>query len=153
DLEIPAIVAMSVRKNGRGFAFGLAARLTAADAARAAIFELCQGELAHHVVAAKQRDAGGAILNDNDRRRLQHGALIDPQRCVLWQRQADSRLPLSPVAAGLPDLLARLAAHGIAAYLLDLTRPVFQVPVIRVLAPGLQAEPCPIIGDRLARTI
>ncbi len=153
DLQIPAIAAVSVRKDGRGFAFGLAARLSAADAARAAIFEMCQSELAHHVVAAKQREAGSAALNDNDRRRLQHGELIDARRCLLLQPQGDSRLPPSPIAAGLPDILARLAAHGITAYRLDLTRPMFQVPVVRVLAPGLQAEPCPIVGERLARAI
>ena len=43
--------------------------------------------------------------------------------------------------------------HGIVAYSLDLTRPRFGVPVVRVIAPGLQSEPCDIIGQRLARVI
>jgi len=53
----------------------------------------------------------------------------------------------------LQDVLARLAAQGIAAYMLDLTRPDFQVPVIHVLAPGLQVEPCTIVSERLARAM
>ncbi len=53
-------------------------------------------------------------------------------------------------ATGLQNVLARLAARGIAAFLLELTRPEFQVPVVRVLASGLQIEPCAIVSERLA---
>jgi ribosomal protein S12 methylthiotransferase accessory factor len=131
--------------------------MTAADAVRAAIFEMCQGELAHHVVAAKRRESGDAGLNEADLRRLQHGDLIDARVCALLQSQGESRLPPSSAAvdaaAALQDVLTRLAAQGIGAYLLDLTRPQFQVPVIQVLAPGLQVEPCTIVSDRLAQAI
>jgi ribosomal protein S12 methylthiotransferase accessory factor len=157
DLEIPVIAAVSAREDGRGFAFGLAARMMPADAARAAIFEMCQGELAHHVVATKQREAGEASLNESDRRRVQHGGLIDARHCALLQPQGESRLAPSraavDAAAGLQDVLAQLAAQGIVAYLLDLTRPEFQVPVIHMLAPGLQIEPCTIVSERLAQAM
>jgi ribosomal protein S12 methylthiotransferase accessory factor len=157
DLGIPAIAAVSAREDGRGFAFGLAARTTPADAARAAIFEMCQGELAHHVVAVKRREAGDTALNESDRRRLQHGELIDARHCLLLQPQGESRLAPSSAAVdaaeALQDVLIRLAEHGITAYQLDLTRPEFQVPVIRVLAPGLQIEPGTMISYRLARVM
>jgi len=157
DLGIPAVAAVSAHQDGYGFAFGLAARLTGAEAARAAIFEMCQGELAHHVVAAKRRELGDARLNDNDRRRLQHGRLIDTRSCALLHPLGIADLtPLDgagDATADLQDLLRRLAAQGIAAFLLNLTRPDFAVPVVRVLAPGLQLEPCPIVSGRLARTL
>jgi ribosomal protein S12 methylthiotransferase accessory factor len=35
------------------------------------------------------------------------------------------------------------------AYLLDLSRPQFVIPVVRVVAPGLQIEPSSIISSRL----
>ena len=54
DLGIPAIAAVSCRADGKGFACGLGARPTLAGAARGAIMELCQNELAHAVVAAKR---------------------------------------------------------------------------------------------------
>ena len=56
-------------------------------------------------------------------------------------------------AGALHALTGRLDRMGIATYLLDLTRSDFAVPVVRVLAPQLQLEPCEIIGDRLARAI
>ena len=37
--------------------------------------------------------------------------------------------------------------------MLDLTRLRFGVPVVRVIAPGLQLDPCEIIGERLAQVI
>jgi ribosomal protein S12 methylthiotransferase accessory factor len=157
DLGIPVIAAISAREDGHGFAFGLASRLAPADAARAAIFEMCQGELAHHVVAAKRRESGDSALNESDRRRLQHGEMIDVRHCPLLQPLGESDLAPSPgrldAAAALRSVLARLAEHGIDAYLLDLTRPQFQVPVARILAPGLQIEPGIVISDRLAQAI
>jgi ribosomal protein S12 methylthiotransferase accessory factor len=75
----------------------------------------------------------------------------------LLQPQGVSSLAPSAAAAdstsGLQRLLERLAAHGIAAFLVNLTRAEFEVPVVRVLAPGLQLEPCQIVGERLARAI
>jgi ribosomal protein S12 methylthiotransferase accessory factor len=47
----------------------------------------------------------------------------------------------------------RLAERGIVAWSLDLTRPRFEIPVVRVIAPGLQSEPSEITSDRLARAI
>jgi ribosomal protein S12 methylthiotransferase accessory factor len=156
DLGIPAVAAVSANGDGYGFAFGLAARLASADAARAAILEMCQGELAHHVVAAKRLERGDAGLNENDQRRLRHGA-IDTRDCPLLQPQGVASLAPSAAAADptseLQRLLERMAAHGIAAVLVNLTRPDFAVPVVRVLAPGLQPEPCQIVGERLARVI
>ena len=60
DLGIPAVAAVSCHADGKGFACGLGARPTLAGAARGAIMELCQCELAHAVVAAKRAEGGEA---------------------------------------------------------------------------------------------
>ena len=155
DVEIPAVAAVSTRADGYGFAFGLGARLSLAEAACAAIFELCQVELGQHVVAAKRHESGDGALNESDRRQLRRGTLLDTRDCALLQPEAQSgsiitELPDDP-AIGLQHVLARLEARGIAAYRLVLTRPQFNVPVVRMIAPGLQLEPCQIVGARLAR--
>ena len=157
DVGIPAVAAISARPDGYGFAFGLGARLDLADAVRAAIFELCQVELGQHVVAAKRHESGDAALNESDRRQLRRGTSFDTRACILLQPQTepDSISIEDPddSASGLQQVLQRLEARGIAAYAIDLTRPQFGVPVVRVLAPGLQLEPCQIVGPRLARMI
>jgi ribosomal protein S12 methylthiotransferase accessory factor len=156
NVDIPVVVALSSRADGFGFAFGFGARLTLAEAARAAIFELCQVELGQHVVAAKRRESGDDALNESDRRQLRRG-MFDTRECRLLQPETDRGD--SPTgsqgvpASGLPQAIERLEAHGIAAYAIDLTRRELGIPAIRVLAPALQLEPCHIVGPRLARKI
>jgi ribosomal protein S12 methylthiotransferase accessory factor len=155
DLEVPVIAAVSAGADGFGFAFGLAARLTRHEAAQAALFELCQVELAAHVVAAKRREAGEAALNENDRAHVRRAATIDTRGNPLLHpvgapRDADPGLPADPDAA-LAALTDRLAACGITAYAQDLTRAAFGIPVVRVLAFGLQPDPCAIATPRLLR--
>jgi ribosomal protein S12 methylthiotransferase accessory factor len=115
---------------------------------------LCQVELGQHVVAAKLRQSGAAALNDGDRRQLRRGGQFDARACVLLRpegapRPAGPALPSDPACA-LQLLVERLAGLGAAVYRIDLTREMFGIPVVRVLAPWLQLEPCDIIGPRLA---
>jgi ribosomal protein S12 methylthiotransferase accessory factor len=153
DLGVPVVAAFSTLQHGGGFAFGLGARPSLADAAGSAIFEMCQSELSLHVIAAKRRQSGESALNDSDRRQLARAAAVNPDTCPLLQPgdATDATVPLA--GNPLTVILQLLAARGIAVYSLDLTRPQFGVPVIRVLAPALQSNPCSIIGDRLARAI
>jgi ribosomal protein S12 methylthiotransferase accessory factor len=51
----------------------------------------------------------------------------------------------------LATITQRLTERGIVAYSIDLTRPRLGVPVVRVIAPGLQNEPCEIDTERLLR--
>ena len=153
DVEIPVVVALSANADGFGFAFGFGARLTLAEAARAAIFELCQVELGQHVVAAKRRESGDGALNESDRRQLRRGTEFDTRGCALLQPGPDPAESRHDPPSALRDAVERLQARGIAAYMIDLTRPELAIPVVRVLAPGLQLEPCRIVGPRLAAMI
>jgi ribosomal protein S12 methylthiotransferase accessory factor len=157
DLAVPAVAALSANADGYGFCFGLAARLTLAEAVRAATFELCQVELGQHVVAAKREESGDGSLNESDLRQLRRGQYFDANRCGLLQPVLGSnptltRFPEDPNSA-LSQLVDQLEARGIATYAIDLTRRHFETPAARVLAPGLQLEPSAIVGSRLARVI
>jgi ribosomal protein S12 methylthiotransferase accessory factor len=151
DLCVPVVAAFSFRHNQTGFALGLGARADFAEAARSAIFEMCQSELSLHVIAAKNRQSGDAALNESDRRQLARAAALDPQRCLLLK--PDDTAPETPAMPDGQTIIQQLAEHQIIAYSLDLTRSRFDIPVVRVIAPGLQSEPGEIITDRLTRTI
>ena len=155
DLEIPAVAALSARADGYGFCFGFGARLNFADAACAAIFELCQVELGQHVVAAKRQESGDGALNESDLRQFRRGTFFDTRSCALLQPEdgPQSLATEQTSLSNLQDALERLQARDIAVYTIDLTRPQFGIPAVRVLAPTLQLEPCQIVGARLARTI
>jgi ribosomal protein S12 methylthiotransferase accessory factor len=153
DLGVPCVAAFSSNRDGFGFACGLSARPTTEAAAVSAILEMCQMELAHHVVAAKRKERGDAGLNDGDLRHLERGTRIDTATCGLLHPKGLA----TPVAdrgetqacGYLASLVTGLEAAGIEVFALDLTRPHFSVPVVRVLAPQLQLEPSTLMTERL----
>jgi ribosomal protein S12 methylthiotransferase accessory factor len=152
DLGVPVIAAFSTRPDGYGFALGTAARTDFADAARSAIFEMCQSELSLRVIAAKQRESGPAALNESDLRQQTRASSLNPDTCLLLR--PDDAAPTPALCGNTVEAITqRLAERGIVAWSLDLTRPRFEIPVVRVIAPGLQSEPSEITSDRLARAI
>ena len=155
DIGVPAVTALSCGPDGFGFAFGLAARRTLQAAARSAVLEMCQIELAHAVVEAKRRERGEAALNARDRGHLQRATAIDADRCALLQPDSGrtQHIALDDPDAARHLIVRRLGELGIEAYGLDLTRPDFGVPVARIIAPGLQAEPSGIMTSRLSAMI
>jgi ribosomal protein S12 methylthiotransferase accessory factor len=157
DIGVPCVAAVSCSANGSGFAFGLAARPTLTAAARSAILEMCQLELALAVVEAKRRESGEAALNARDRGHLRRATMIDADRCPLLQPVPEPKQHLAIEATDPGAVLQlignRLGQFGIETFGLNLTRPQLAVPVARVIAPGLQPEPSEIITPRLADMI
>jgi ribosomal protein S12 methylthiotransferase accessory factor len=157
DIGVPCVASLSCGADGFGFAFGLAARPTLAAATRSAILEMCQIELAHAVVEAKCRERGENALNQRDRVHRRRATMINADRCLLLQ-PAGERLKhpgfgTTDPGAVLHRIVERLAQFGIETFSLDLTRPGLDVPVARVIAPGLQLEPSELITPRLAEMI
>jgi ribosomal protein S12 methylthiotransferase accessory factor len=156
DIGVPVVAAVSCRADGSGFAFGLAARPRLEAAARAAIMEMCQIELADSVVATKRSERGDAALNAQDRIHLRR-AMINADQCILLQPTADPATHLSILATEAGEIFGliveRLKMLGIETFCLDLTRQLLGVPVVRVIAPGLQLEPSEIVTARLRDAI
>jgi ribosomal protein S12 methylthiotransferase accessory factor len=150
DLAVPCIVALSCAADGGGFAFGAAARLTLAEAARTALLELCQLELALHIVLRKARERGAEALNAADRKHLAR-AEIDARRCLLLQPLAQRRIAAGP--AGLAGIIARARELGVEFHRIDITRDPPGVAAVRMVAPALQPEPSGIVSARLQQVI
>lgn len=157
DIGIPTVAAISCDPGGLGFAFGLAARTTLAAAARAAMLEMCQLELAYAVIEAKRRERGDAGLNAKDRLHLERATKIDAEQCLLLQplpgRSERIVIDAAEPRAAREAIVARLESLGIEAFFVDLTRLRYAVPVARVIAPALQIEPSEIVTPRLAEMI
>jgi ribosomal protein S12 methylthiotransferase accessory factor len=157
DIGVPCVAAVSCMPDGFGFALGLAARPTLKAAARSAILEMCQMELALAVVEAKCGESGEAALNERDWVHRRRATMINADRCPLLQpappRAEHLAIDTADPGAVLRLIVNRLWQLGIETFGLDLTRPRFAVPVSRVIAPGLQLEPSSIITPRLADMI
>ena len=159
DIGVPCVVAVSCRTDGSGFAFGLAARPALEAAVRSAIVEMCQLELADAVVATKRSERGDDALNGQDCIHLRRAA-IDADQCKLLHPIAEHALHFPFLATEASDIFGlivqRLKELQIETFCIDLTRQRFAIPVIRVIAPGLQLEPSEImtvrLRDMIART-
>ena len=127
ELGIPVIAAISVAKTGDGLACGMAARLSTANAARAAIMEMCQMELAIQVTNMKRLERGDARLNDVDRRHLIRATTLNAETCVLLHPQGTPQtMPTHDTtsdADAIAFLGAALAVHNIDVALVDLSLP------------------------------
>ena len=154
DIGVPTVAAASCAPEGYGFAFGLAARTTLAAAARSAMLEMCQLELAYAVIEAKRHERGEAGLNAKDRIHLDRARKINACQCQLLQPLPE-RAEHNPIDASGPRAAREVIAHrlesiGIESFFIDLTRSRFAVPVARVIVPALQIEPSEIVTPRLA---
>lgn len=150
DLGIPVIAAVSVDSEGRGFACGLAARLDCVEAARAAILEMCQMELAAPLAAAKRAERGAAALNEIDQRHLARAAFVAAD-CELLRPRGVS-VPAMVDAAQHRDLCefaSRLAECAVRLFAIDLTRVDVGVAAARVVSPDLQPYSADFVSQRL----
>jgi ribosomal protein S12 methylthiotransferase accessory factor len=155
DIGIPCVAALSATAEGRGFACGTAARLTAAEAVRAALLELCQSELGHHLVAAKRNVRGDQALNEVDRRKLDRAHNLDACSCALLHAAGfpEEVTDTEPTASAdaIRIVVETLQRRRVEPLLVDLTRSDLPVPAARVIGPGLQPFPSSLMTDRLGR--
>ncbi len=123
DLDVPCIAAVSCDLDGRAVAVGSACRPTMAAAARSALLEMCQMELATALAPAKP--------NETPLDRLR------PQGPPATTKD----LPEAGPAAALRHVADRLARRRADAFVVDLTRGELAIPVAHVLCPALRRAP------------
>lgn len=156
EFGVAVVAALSTGADGRGFACGLAARLRRDQAIRSAVLEMLQMELAQDLAEAKRLQGGHACLNPIDRAHLAKragppAAALGPVRRATAPIPPDEAPSMSGRSAAetVRRLATRLATRGIDTFAVDLTRPRFEIPAFRVVAPALQAEPSTLVTGRL----
>ena len=139
DLGIPVYAAISADANGQGIYYGCAADPWALSAIKRAIAELIQFWFWDQQMGPSE-DRGlwlqASFLN-NRPHLTPHGLATVPTPSTLG---IDERLSLC---------LSGLSHAGVEAYAADLTRPEIAIPVMRVIAPGLQHYGPRFGGDRI----
>jgi ribosomal protein S12 methylthiotransferase accessory factor len=155
DLGVPCVAAVSTNREGRDFACGLAARVSLEEATCSALLEMCQMELANHLVHEKLERV--CALTPADRRHKLRVDSIIPAACgALFAALPPMSRDLPPeMSAGgeLEWVAGKLEARHVECFVLDLARPDIGVPCVRAFAPALQPLPAAWESQRLARTI
>lgn len=129
DIGIPTIAAASWDQDGKRIALGFAARFDQAEAIHHALLEMLQTE-----ISITQR------LSQSD------------ETIRKWIDEVNASLPLfgstreqnandtDPDPGSLESLLATLDRKSIDVYFIDRTRPEFEIPVFRAIAPKLCSD-------------
>jgi ribosomal protein S12 methylthiotransferase accessory factor YcaO len=80
--------------------------------------------------------------------------MINANRCELLHPLGIQSMQCESVAVSdLSAIASAMSRAGIEAALIDLTRPEFDIPVVRAASPTLQPMPSDIVTDRLQRAI
>lgn len=152
DLGVPVVAAVSWEADARGVVCGLACRPELHSAVRAAIIEMAQMELGLELARYKRAHLDNGVLSADDRRHLRRATELHADTCHLLHPDGAARA--SPSLAPDPDRLGaiarRLRQHGVAAYLVDLSRRGAPLPVVKAIAPRLQQMPGDLVTARLA---
>ncbi|HUB11382.1 MAG TPA: YcaO-like family protein [Acetobacteraceae bacterium] len=156
DIGVPVVVAASCGSDGYSLCCGHAAGPTLGAAADRAMREMTQMELAARLAAIKRSARGEAALNETDRQHLRRFTTIDVATTPALQPLAPPSpprdLPTEDPLATLAELRRRLAAAGLAPCALNLTRAAFDIPVTRVVCPGLEQGMTSPPGSRLLQS-
>lgn len=137
--RLPVVAAFSRDAEGRGLAIGLKAALDLGSAARGAMIELLQMEIGLEI--ARMRAAQGDAP-EADRGPLAR-AEIDPEEMAAFAPAPPRACP-SPPVVGLADLVAHLAALGLAVTVADLPGLRDGLAVAKAFVPGLRPLPGPL---------
>jgi ribosomal protein S12 methylthiotransferase accessory factor len=152
-IGIPCVAALSVDRDGRQIACGLAASLSPDQAACSAIREMCQYELGYHLIEVKRHANPDHELSAQEIEQLQRGAEILPDtqpllHPTLGPRRHPPAEEIDPAEA-VDRVVSRLQGGGFQARFADLTRAEVGIPVAKVVVPGLQLDPSDAITPRL----
>ncbi|MFJ9694869.1 TOMM precursor leader peptide-binding protein [Kitasatospora sp. NPDC101183] len=144
DLGVPVMAAVSARtdKSAQDLVFGFGAHFDPRTALRRALTEM--GQLIP-TVAGAQADGSGYRLRDPELMSWWAGATTDNQPYLAPDPTESSLGPTSYGYRPRPDLLddiraaeALVRSHGMELLVLDQTRPDIELPVVKVIVPGLR---------------
>lgn len=153
ETGIPTVAAHSSQVDGTKVVSGFAADIDYMTAAKKALLELCQMEIAEDIVSRKIQERGTAGLHETDRRLLHRLSRLNVAEYPQLSPRRPPRAPGpdvgSPGRDKLDVALAVLGGAGFNAYWLDLNRPEIGIPAARVVIPGLQSVDVSWRTDRL----
>lgn len=133
DIAVPVVAAVSAEPDGRDVAVGFAARPSTAAAAKSAIDEMLQQE----IPLAQSRLLPAAAPLWSHWREAVTLAVPPLSRIGEAERCTAMRGLEASATAALDACIAACAARGVDLWRIDLTRPAFGVPVVRVLSTTL----------------
>ncbi|MGF1445611.1 MAG: YcaO-like family protein [Pikeienuella sp.] len=139
DHGLPVVAALSSSADGTGVVAGFAARPRLAQAALAALLELCQMEVAQHLAVRRCTTAGEAALSPGEQIWLARHRHLSTDAFPKFRGGPGKprAREMTPIASA-SEIAHRLAETGACARAAEITQAEIGVPVVRVLIEGFQ---------------
>ena len=163
DIDVPSVVAVSCDDRGRGLACGFSASLEIENAISSAVLEMCQMEMAVHLVQLKRAQLGDTSLVAQDIEHLRrHYDLAVPKCWALlstsnirdhnW-RGVDSNNGRVDANADLQNLLEKFARMKLGVYLIELSSAEIDVHCAKIIVDNLHPFPSSTSSIKLTNAI
>lgn len=150
DIGIPVVACLSSFEDGQSVVAGFSAHPNTLSALRGAFLEMCQMELAQELSLSKLDTLGEDHLQDLDRIWIERFSSLSVKNFVqLHESKETVKLIPTAVHDPLTAALEMLKTSGNDPFLVNLTRNEIQIPVVKILIPGLQSSKSDWVSDRL----
>lgn len=154
DIGIPAVAALSSSIDGRAVVAGFSARIDAQQALFNAFLEMCQMELAQQLSLTKLKQRGREALTEQDLIWIERFENLSVKNYPSLQgtgiaRDHHDQLTDNP----LNSAIEKLSENKLQPFFVNLTRSGIDVPVARILVPGLQSVNRDWISERLSKLL
>lgn len=141
EFRIPVVGAFSSRADGKVVVAGFSAGLTFLDAAKSALLEMSQMELAQEISVSKLKRGRPDQLGPQDRKWIrQYQALCVENYPRLNGDNTGCRALATDHDLSILQCVNRLHEAGCHPYCVNLTRTDVGIPVVRIVIDGLQSK-------------
>ena len=150
EIAVPVVAALSSKPDGSAVVAGFAADPDPLIAAKKAFLELCQMEIAQEISVIKHGYYGVKRLSEQDHIWLnRHKNLSVKKFPLLKKRKPVTRSHLASWSDPHSMVIEMLDQSGFTPFVINLSRADINIPVVRVLVPGLQSAKADWISPRL----
>jgi len=149
DLEIPTVATISSNYDGSSVVMGFASGLTFEQAMRKSFLEMCQMELAQDISLSKLEYKSKDELQPKDLQWIERARHLNIKTYPELSPKQILEDIKSPELDSITDVVRFLSNKNFHPYFVNLTRQSLNIPVVKVLVPGLQSSKVDWMTQRL----
>ena len=152
EIDVPVVAALSSMPDGSAVVAGFAADPDPFIAAKKAFLEMCQMEVAQEISVIRQEYCDEERLTTQDHIWLERHKNLSVKKYPQLTKKIPATRPLSTASSDPHNLVIEmLDQSGFTPFVVDLSRADINIPVVRILVPGLQSAKADWVSPRLKK--
>jgi len=149
EIAVPVVAALSSMPDGSAVVAGFAADPDPLTAAKKAFLEMCQMEIAQEISVIRHEYFGEKRLNAQDHIWLNRHKNLSVKKYPWLKARKSTTRPLASTCSDPHNAVIEiLNQSGFTPFVIDLSRPDINIPVVRILVPELQSAKADWLSSR-----